>query len=89
MTHATQWLDQQAGMPFAELPPDTRHRVVEWMAQRPPGEAPALFYARVRDRAVMLYYRHAESQARLGIPHPPQPRGYIEDFNHYTARHDD
>ena len=88
LRHACQWLDQQADRPFAELDPTLRHRLVTWMAEQPAGEAPALFYARVRDRAVMLYFRHPEIQARLGMPHPPQPRGYVDDLMQHVARHD-
>ena len=86
MMNALQWLNHQAGGRFADLPPEQRHRLISWMAERPAGEAPSLFYSRVRDRAVMLYYRHPDIQARLGIPHPPQPLGYIDDFTGYTAR---
>jgi len=88
MQDACRWLDQQADRPFAELTPSLRQRLVQWMAERPPNEPPSLFYTRVRDRAVMLYYRHSEIQARLGMPHPPQPRGYIDDLMRYLARHD-
>lgn len=88
MQDACRWLDLQADRPFAELDPALRQRLVQWMAGRPAGEAPALFYARVRDRAVMLYYRHPDIQTRLGMPHPPQPRGYIDDLMRYVARHD-
>lgn len=88
MQDACRWLDNQGHGHFSELSPELRHRLVAWMAERPTGNSANVFYHRTRNRAVMLYYRHPDMQARLGLTHPPQPRGFIQDFQRFQARNE-
>ena len=86
MQDACRWLDNQGNGHFSELSPERRRRLVAWMAERPAGNSANVFYHRTRNRAVMLYYRDPDMQARLGLTHPPQPRGFIQDFQRFQVR---
>lgn len=88
MLDACRWLDNQGDARFPDLAPERRRRLVAWMAERRADNPANLFYTRTRNRAVMLYYRHPDIQARLGLTHPPQPRGFTHDLEDYRARHE-
>ncbi|MDG4867859.1 hypothetical protein P8631_07585 [Guyparkeria sp. 1SP6A2] len=87
MQNGCAWLDYQAGGAFDQISASLRGQIVGWMEQSAAQEAPNLFYRRVRSKAVSLYYRHPDIQSRLGIPHPPQPLGYINDLISHVATH--
>lgn len=86
MFDACRWLDNQGTGGFSDMSPDTRRRLVEWMTERPTENPANVFYNRTRNRAAMLYYRHPDMQARLGLTHPPQPHGFIQDLQRFEAR---
>lgn len=70
------WLNQTGGPPFAELSPEQKTLVVEWMETSDWNEIPRRFYELVRQAAVELYFSQPAAWAGLPIRQPPQPRGY-------------
>lgn len=76
------WLDSHAhrqfGADFAALPVASREAVVTAAEQSAPGSLPRYFYRVVRDRAMELHFAHARVWRALGMPHPPQPDGYLD-----------
>ncbi|MFI5166517.1 MAG: gluconate 2-dehydrogenase subunit 3 family protein [Thermoanaerobaculales bacterium] len=76
------WLDAQAhkqfGTSFAPLPVDAREAIVKAAEESEPGTLPHYFYRVVRDRAMQLHYAHVRVWRPLGMPHPPQPDGYLD-----------
>jgi hypothetical protein len=76
------WLDAQAhkqfGTAFAPLPVDAREAIVKTAEASEPGSLPHYFYRVVRDRAMQLHFAHVRVWRPLGMPHPPQPDGYLD-----------
>lgn len=69
---------------FAALDQQGREEIVAILAQADAGSLPHFLYRTVRDRAMQLHYSRPAVWRALGLPHPPQPRGYV---NFWQAPH--
>ena len=72
----TAWLDGLNAAGFAQLPPDARVRILEWMQQADTREIPGRFFQIIRRLAIELYFTHPASLAGLNLNTAPQPEGY-------------
>jgi Gluconate 2-dehydrogenase subunit 3 len=76
------WLDAESGRrfggAFAAQPSASREEIVKAAADSLPGTMPHYFYRSVRDRAMELHYANGRVWRALGMPHPPQPDGYMD-----------
>jgi hypothetical protein len=71
-----QWLNTTGGLSFAELEPEQRNRLVEWMAHSDWNEIPRRFYELLRQATVEIYFSDPSAWNGLAIRQPPQPNGY-------------
>ena len=70
------WLDRQSRGSYADLPPLTQQKLVNWMANQPDSSYPFQLFNRLRHESMGFYYSHPESWNGLAINRPPQPLGY-------------
>ncbi len=70
------WLDQVGETAFANLSPDDRGLVLDYMAQAETDVLEGRFYQVVRLLALEFYYARPEALAGLNIDVAPQPAGY-------------
>lgn len=72
----SEFLNAAGPVPFAELPPDARHRVAAWMEASDYDQIPGRYFHLVRQSAVEFYYARPEAAAGFGLNVAPQPAGY-------------
>ena len=76
------WLESAArsrhGAAFTTLAWAERAAIVRAAEVEPAGSVPHYFYRVVRDRAMQLHYAHRTVWRALGLPHAPQPDGYLD-----------
>lgn len=61
---------------FRTLARPQREEILADWARAADGSLPRFLYSTLRDRAMQLHYVHSLVWKPLGLPHPPQPRGY-------------
>ncbi len=75
-------LDEQArghgATDFRTLPRPQREAILSDWESAAEGTLPRFLYRTVRDRAMQLHYAHPLAWKRVGLPHPPQPDGYLD-----------
>ena len=76
------WLDREArsrhGAAFASLAASDRAAIVRAAEEEGLGTVPHYFYRVVRDRAMQLHFAHPAVWRAIGLPHAPQPEGYLD-----------
>ena len=63
---------------FAALAEADRAAILTDCATAEIESLPWFFFRTVRDRAMRLHYAHPLAWKAVGLPHPPQPVGYID-----------
>lgn len=63
---------------FRTLARPQREEILADWARAADGTLPRFLYRTLRDRAMQLHYAHPLAWKRVGLPHPPQPDGYLD-----------
>jgi len=82
------WLERQSAAgprTFAELPEPERERIAALAANAPPGSLPRLFFGFTRSEVFHHYYAQPESWGALGFAGPPQPNGFPDHAEPWSA----
>ena len=70
------WLDTLGPVPFAELSPEDRLHIADYMAEADRDMLEGRFYHLVRLLAIEFYYARTEALVGLNLAPAPQPSGY-------------
>ena len=82
MTHLVcDWLDTIGDQPFAELNPQERLHIVDYMSAAERDVLEGRFYHLVRLLAIEFYYSRPEALAGLDLAVAPQPVGYLPPWS--------
>lgn len=75
------WLDTIYDAPFAELSPEDRLHIVDYMAEADRNMLEGRFYHLIRLLAIEFYYARTEALVGLDLASAPQPAGYLPPWN--------
>ena len=83
LAYGETWINKAVGLffhatPFDRLEEAHRVRLLRMMENAQAGSGEQVYFSRLRDDAMRLYYAHPRAWAVVGLHTPPQPDGYLD-----------
>lgn len=81
MAFGLQWINQAAGVPFAQLPTEGREQLLKLAQDSDFNQVPGRFFHVLRVLLLEAYYAKPETLAGLPLNSAPQPEGYLPPWS--------